>query len=281
MKAIKQPSSQPLSAGTYALIAAVGLLFSLAFTFFFIFSVPRLIESGAQDRVFYLLLIPWALVSSTFLFGAMRSYARSASHKLGSSIELGGPVVLFALIIVGGFRLIPQSSNSFDLTVRAHAADGSIPLVTEGSVTIEFGSATPSEKIGPNGEANFKRISSHFKGLTVNVLASVPGFRNEWQEHQLTGDALDLQLVRTPVPESKLSGTINPAPRPGDHIVIYVDGQATGISPDGLGRFTAGVNAGGGDRVHFTVYHNGRLVYDDFQTLPGPVTLQLNSGSVR
>ena len=276
MKAIKEPhAAQPLSGKTYAFIAAAGLILSLGFTYFFIISVPRLNENGMQDRVFYLLLIPWALAASAFLFGAMHSYARSTSRKLGHTLELGGPVVLFVLVLVGGFRLVPKVTDSFDLTVRAHAADGSIPLITEGLVTLELDSATPSERIGPNGEANFKGISSRFRGRDVKVLASVQGFRNEWQQFKLAGDVIDLQLARVPIPASQLSGTIIPTPAPEDEIMVYMEGRPESISPDRLGRFSVTVHTGDGDRIHFMVYRNGRLSYDDYQTLPGPVTLHL------
>jgi hypothetical protein len=276
MNAIKEPQRpQPLSAKAYALIAAAGLMLSVGFTLFFIFYVPRLVENSMQDRVFYVLLIPWALASSAFLFGAMQSYARSTSRKFGHTVELGGPVVLFALVLIGGFRLVPKGVDSFDLTVRAHAADGSVPLITEGLVTLELGNATPSERIGPNGEANFKGLSARFKGSNVKVLATVKGFRDEWQELKLTGDVLDIQLMRVSIPVSQLSGTIAPAPRPEDQILIYVEGRPESISPDRLGRFSVTVRGGDGDRVHFTVYRNGSLSYDDFQTLPGPVTLHL------
>jgi len=95
-------SKQPLSRMAYAGITLVGLLFALGFTFFYVYQVPKLVEGGGQGRVFYLLLVPWALSSAVFLFGAIRSYL---TRRLGSFLELGGPVVLFCLVLVGGFKL--------------------------------------------------------------------------------------------------------------------------------------------------------------------------------
>ena len=97
------------------MIALVGFLFAIAFTFFYVYQVPKLVEGGAQGQIFYLLLIPWALSSAAFLFGAMRSFANFTHRRLGGFLELGGPVVLFCLVLVGGFKLVPPPPETFDL----------------------------------------------------------------------------------------------------------------------------------------------------------------------
>jgi hypothetical protein len=157
MKAVKRrDSNQPLSAMNYALVALVGLIFAVGFSLFYIYRVPQLVENGAQGQIFYLLLIPWALSCAAFLFGAMRSYARFTYKHLGSFLELGGPVVVFCLVLLGGFKLVPRPPETVDLAVRAAGDDN--PLITSGEVTLEL-PGLPHAKIGPDGEANFKGIS--------------------------------------------------------------------------------------------------------------------------
>src|SRR6478735_12272429 len=95
-------SAQPLSAMSYVIIALVGLILAAGFTVFYIYKVPELIKSGVEGKIFYLLLIPWALASAAFLFGAMKSYASLSYKQLPNLLELGGPVVLFCLVLVGG-----------------------------------------------------------------------------------------------------------------------------------------------------------------------------------
>ncbi len=87
----KTDPEQPLSAKVYLVFTPVGLLFASGFTFFYIYRVPKLVESGAQDHIFYLLLIPWDLSCAAFLFGAMKSYARFTYKDLGNVLEIGGP----------------------------------------------------------------------------------------------------------------------------------------------------------------------------------------------
>src|ERR1035438_264699 len=108
-------SAQPLSAQNYVIVAMVGLILAVGFTVFYVYRVPKLVESGVQGEVFYLLLIPWTLSSAAFLLGAMKSYAQFTYKNLGNFLELGGPVVLFCLVLVGGFKLVPPAPETFDL----------------------------------------------------------------------------------------------------------------------------------------------------------------------
>jgi hypothetical protein len=171
----KSTSKQPLSAMAYAAIALVGLFFTLGFTFFYVKQVPKLVEGGVQGQVFYLLLIPWALSSAAFLFGAMRSYAHFTQRHLGSFLELGGPVVLFCLVLLGGFKLVPPAPETFDLAVRAHSADTA--LVTSGQITLELpglphlGSCPPQSLCSVKATILFRPLPSLSRTATFFVAA--------------------------------------------------------------------------------------------------------------
>ena len=264
-------SPQPLSAKNYVIVAALGLIFAAGFTLFYIYRVPQLVESGVQGQVFYLLLIPWALSCAAFLFGAMKSYARFTHKHLGNFLELGGPVVLFCLMLVGGFKLVPPALESFDLAVRAHSKD--VPLITSGQITLDL-PGLPHANIGPDGEANFKSIPARFKGTPIRVLAHVDGYEEKWQTPKMEDGVLDLDLERAH-PVTVLTGSLTPAPSARKTIAILVEGQDGEVSPDDLGRFNLNVNGKAGDRVRVKVYEGQKLIYDDYQVLPGPVTLSL------
>jgi hypothetical protein len=267
----KVNSAQPLSAKNYVIIALLGLIFAAGFTLFYVYRVPKLVESGVEGQAFYLLLIPWALSSSAFLFGAMKSYARFTHLHLGNFLELGGPVVLFCLVLVGGFRLVPPAPETFDLAVRAHSEDS--PLHTSGQITLDL-PGLPHANIGPDGEANFKGISARLRGTQIRVLPHVDGYEEKWLTPKLEGDVLDVDLEKAH-PVTVLTGSLVPPPVTGKTIKILVDGQEGETSPDELGRFKLSVNGKAGDRVRLRVYRGAELVYDDYQVLPGPVTLSL------
>jgi hypothetical protein len=268
----KATSAQPLSARSYVIVALAGLIFAAGFTLFYVYRVPKLVENGVQGQVFYLLLIPWALSCAAFLFGAMKSYARLTYKHLGNFLELGGPVVLFCLVLVGGFKLVPPAPETFDLAVRAHSEDS--PLLTSGQITLDL-PGLPHANIGPDGEANFKGIAAVFKGIPIRVLAHVDGYEERWFTPKLGGNVLDVELERAH-PVTVLNGSLVPMPGTGQTIKILVDGQEGETSPDALGRFKLSVSGKVGDRVRLKVYKGGELAYDDYQVLPGPVTLSLH-----
>jgi hypothetical protein len=255
-------SSQPISAMAYAGIALVGLLFALGFTFFYIYQVPKLVEGGAQGQVFYLLLIPWALSSAAFLFGAMRSYAHFTQRPVGSLLELGGPVVLFGLVLLGGFKLVPAAPETFDLAVRAHSAD--TPLITSGQITLEL-PGLPHANIGQDGEANFKGLSAQLKGKAIRVLPKVDGYEEKWLTPTIDGNILTVELEKAH-PVFLQRATLVPPPK-GKSIQIRVDGQKIEATIDELGGFTFTASGKAGDRVLVEVFVNQEMASSEYHVL--------------
>ena len=262
-----------MSGQAYAFMALVAGVIGIGLLFFYVYQVPKLIEAGVQNQVFYLLLIPWGLSCAVFLFGAMRSYARFTYKHLGSALELGGPVVLFALVLVGGFKLVPPAPETFDLTIRAHSADGSQPIITSGRITLDLDNDRRTESFGSNGEANFKGIPPKFMEATVKMLPQVDGYAEQWVRHKLRGNVLDIALERAQTPQIILKGILMPAPGRRRHIKIIVDGQKGEATADEWGRFELPVYGKDGERIRLKVYDGSELAYDDYQTLPGPVTV--------
>jgi hypothetical protein len=273
----KSDRTPPLSPLRYTIIAVVGLVLSIGFTWFYVYQVPRLVENGVENRIFYLLLIPWALSAAVFLFGTMRSYARITYKALNNFVELGGPVALFVLVLLGGFRLVPTEPATFDLTVRPHSSDSRDPLITSGNITIDLDNDRRTRSIDSQGEADFKGIPFKFRGRTINILPQVEGFDKKIQQARLIGSVLDLSLARAAPSVIFLTGSIVPPPDNGQQIHILVDGQSGEVSPDEFGRFGLNVNGKLGDRIRLKIFFNRRMVYDDFQVLPGPVIVKLHS----
>jgi hypothetical protein len=274
----KADSNQPLSAMAYTVIALAGLVFGLGFTFFYIYEVPKLVGNGVQGQVFYLLLLPWALACSAFLFGAMRSYARFTYKRLGNLLELGGPVVLFCLILVGGFRLVPPGAETIDLAVRAHSADS--PLVTSGQITLDL-PGLPHAHIGQDGEANFKGISAKFKGTLIRVLPQVDGFEQKWLTPAVEGNVLTVQLEKEHSTTVQMATLVPPPPR-GRDIQIRVEGQKVDTSFDELGGFSFTVSGKTGDRVLVEVFVDQTLAGSTYEVIgPHPINVHWSSSSRR
>jgi hypothetical protein len=266
----KSLSSQPLSAMAYAFIGLIGLLLALGFTFFYVYQVPRLVEGGAQGQIFYLLLIPWALSSAAFLFGTMRSYAQFTQRHLSSVLELGGPVVLFCIILLGGFKLVPPAPETFDLAVHAHSAD--TPLITSGQITLDL-PGFPHANIGQDGEANFKGLSARLRGKAIKVLPQVNGYEEKWLAPTIDGNILAVELEKAhPIFVQK--ATLASPPVRGNTVQIRVDGQRINAVFDDLGGFTFTANGRAGDRILLEVFVNHKLTSTGYYVLGAlPITI--------
>jgi hypothetical protein len=202
-----EPAPRALSGGALAGITLLAGLLGVGLLFFYVHWVPKLVSFETQAQIFYILLIPWGLLSSVVLVGGMRSYAHFTYKEPRVSVELGGGAAIFFLILVGGFRLVPpqpERSNllvppqpeRFDLTVRPSSADGRDPVIRSGKITIDLGNDRRTEMIDPAGEANFKSISLDLRRATLRVLPQVDGYEQQWQECRITDNVLNLSLVR-------------------------------------------------------------------------------------
>jgi hypothetical protein len=270
----------PLSAKAYTWTALVGLIIGIGLLLFYVYAVPGLVKSGSQNQVYYLLLIPWALASAAFLFGAMRSYATLKHKHLGTVLELGGPVVLFCLVIWGGYGLVPQAPGRFDLKVRASSGDGTVPLFRAGKVTVDVGRGLEERPIESSGEAYFFGVDARYRTTPIKALADVgEGYKKSWQEKKVEGDVLQLELERSPAHQTSLRGSIDPPPKDWKGIRIVLNGkggQVKETTVDELGRFEfSGVDGENGDDVDLKVYAGRTLVYFDSKRLPGPVSIPL------
>ena len=122
---------QQMSPMAYAVSSAVFLIIGTGLLLLYIFKAKDLVNQGIDKNVFYILLFPLGFSAAAFLFGAMRSYARYSGKQFSGYLDLGGPVVLFLLVVVLGFLLIP-GSGPFDFTVILRDADGKTELKDTG-----------------------------------------------------------------------------------------------------------------------------------------------------
>ena len=81
---------------------------------------------------------------------------------------MGGPVVLFLLVIVLGFKLVPET-KPFDFTIFLRDVDGKTVLKSEGAVKIILDNDIKTGRIDENGSVDFKSIPVKFKNAKVPV----------------------------------------------------------------------------------------------------------------
>ena len=160
----KQSPDQPLPALTYAFLSLVAFFIGIGLLCLFVFKSRDLVASGIDRAVFYVLLLPLGLSAAAFLFGAMKSYAALRHRSVGGAWELGGPAAIFALVVAGGFYLVPDA-QSFDFTVLLRDKSGATAVRNSGVLRITLENDVKPAKITDDGAADFKGYSSEVEGI--------------------------------------------------------------------------------------------------------------------
>lgn len=185
--ALRSPTRQPRrpsgggatrkKAQPFALLALGSFLASLVLLWLLLSRAGLLVGLGLEGKLYYLVLLPLGLAVATALFGGLRSYARYRGRVLGGVLELGGPVVVFCLVVLGGFVLVP-SPEPFGVTVFVHGEDGiqDLPLKDRGKVVLDLGPDRREQPIGAKGEAHFPGIPAQFRGQEVSAWVEQDGF---------------------------------------------------------------------------------------------------------
>lgn len=176
----RQPGSpQSKRVITYAMLALGAFLCAMATVALLLWKADTLQALGLVGAFYYIVLLPLGLFVAAFLFGAMRSYAHYTGKQLSGTLELGGPIVGAALVVIGGFVLGTPQPGSFPLTVFVHGEGGKLDMVARntGFVVIDLDGDRRREAIGDKGQAFFPAVPSLFREKPLPVSVDLPGFK--------------------------------------------------------------------------------------------------------
>lgn len=229
----------------YALIALFSFLCGAALLVLMIWKAEKLTALGLTGNVYYIVLFPLGLSAGAFFFGVLRSYASYSGKHPGGALELSGPIVAGALVVIGAYFFVPGSAT-FGLTVYVHGEGGPHELVlrNSGYVVMDLGPDRRREPIGEKGQSYFPAIPANFRGQEVLVWVESENFESvgAGQKRRLEGSSLYL-------PVRKKSGRIfgrvqdqNGNPIPGAEIRV----AGLSSSTDTSGHFEINIP---GDRL--------------------------------
>lgn len=220
----------------YAILAGGAFLVALGLLLLFIFQADRIVASGLGHRLFYVLLVPLGLAAGAFAFGAMKSTAQVGREGRPLKVRLTGPAAFAALVVVGGFVLVPDAGVA-TLVVRVEsAADGS--PIDEASLIVEAGPLQSIGRTDATGQAVFTGLGLEVVSAGVTVRAEAEGFlpaRVSVDSYPADG-VVRILLEEAPV---LLSGTVL---RRGDRspvrgvVLSFASGAAIDTT-DALGNF--------------------------------------------
>jgi len=153
-----------------------------------------------EGQFFYLILLPLGMSVAAFLFGALRSVALYKGSQFGGALELGGPIVGFALVVGIGITL-PAPGNPH-LTVFVHGPGGKndIVLRNRGKVVLHLGGNLTKAPILEDGQAMFAEIPANFRNQLVTVGIEDADYELvDGGERKLGETSLYLEVRRKPI----------------------------------------------------------------------------------
>lgn len=247
----------------WIIVSGASFLVTLGAAALFVAFADRL--TFIPNFVYYLLLVPLGAAAAAFLFGAMRSYARYSGKTGYGTLELGGPVVAFALIVLGGLFLA-NPENTFSLAVRVYGPEGRANVITHGNIMVDLGDDRRVQSIGENGQANFFQIPARFLAEPIHVIPLVERYAaQESGPFQVPANrVIEMRLERVP-DSTVVRGTVFDASGRtiGGARLSFGHGLAETQS-DNNGQFSTTLPAGEGQTLPLLVTLDGRLVYDNF-----------------
>jgi hypothetical protein len=232
----------------FAAISLISFLCGVGLLLLILWNAERLVSMGLVGNLYYIVLLPLGLAAAAFLFGVLRSYARYTGTQLGGTLELGGPIVGFALVVIGGFYLPKPASDSFDVTVLVRGENGSHDLVlrNSGMVWMTLGSDRRNEKIGDKGQADFKNIPSTFRGQQVPISVEADGLEPAKVDttYRLDSSSISVVLRRQ---AARVSGRVQDSDgNPVAAASVLAEGLQTNVDASGHFGLTLPLNASRG-----------------------------------
>jgi hypothetical protein len=262
-------ASREISKITWVYISGAAFLLFFIFSIFMIFSSSTISSLGVTKSFYYILLIPVGLCSAAFLFGALHSHAKYVGKSSYGQLELTGPIVVFCLVIIGGFYFA-EPETTFLLTVRLSNSSGTDEIINEGYLVADLGNQRVKRDVGENGEVLFSGISSQYNGKEIYLFPEIPGYKAlDKNPIKIPADHVIYFRIAEKKDTSLVRGIIidtngNSLP---NILVDFENGIATGKT-DMNGKFQINVPADIGQSLLLIASLDGKILYRNYVTIP-------------
>ena len=220
------------------------------------------------NGLYFIILIPLGLTAAAFLFGAMRSHATYKGTSTFGTLELGGPVVVLGLIVVGG--MIANRTETFALTVRVHGPDGVSDIIRDGRIIADLAGVRRTSVIGADGEAVFADVPSDLEGQRIRLIAEVPTFTADSAAERVIvprSHIIELGLRPRRFLTSVRGTVLDRAGRTVRNAAIDFGAGAARTLTDATGNFATVLRVAPGTVMPVTISLNGVVVVDESVTV--------------
>lgn len=268
-------TNKTVSPLSWVIITGVGfVLFVAAAIILMIFSNKA---SNLSPQVYFFLLVFVALIASGFLFGALKAHAKYSGNVNNGTLELGGPAVIFCLIIYFGLKLSPQA-DSFNIKFIVFGDESKNELVNGGVLKVLFNK--PDSARIENGVVTFTELPTNLLGKTISVTPAVIGYYRQSQQVTIPVDGrtpIEVHLKKQ-AESLTISGlVVDMQGQPVPNVLIVLANGLYKTSADNLGNFRFILPVKDGTEFPVRVYREKKLRYNNTQIFSSkiPLTLQL------
>lgn len=113
---------------------------------------------------------------------------------MAGTLELGGPVVVAALLVIGGYALAPMR-EVFNVVVRIH--DPQSEGVSGANVTLYLDQDTRVQPTNSNGEAQFNAVPVKFRSTPTSILVRSEAYESNRAQYPLV-DVVEITVRPRP-----------------------------------------------------------------------------------
>ncbi len=228
------------------------------------------------NGLYFIILIPLGVAAAAFLFGAMHSHATYSGKSPYGTLELSGPVVVLALVVLGG--MMANRAETFALTVRVHGPGGPGDIVRDGRLTADLAGVRRTAVIGSDGEVVFADVPADLEGQIIRLTPDVPGLQPDSVSKPTTIPAshiIDVGMARRRFSTPMRGSVQDHMGHPVRGAVLNFDaGGVTAVS-DSAGNFRATIAMNAGSVVPLTVSLKNQILYDDNVTISEQPALRI------
>jgi hypothetical protein len=270
-QAMVKPANNRMSPLTWVLITAVGFIFFIGVAVVLIIFSSH--TGNIKSQIYYFLLVLIGLVASGFLFGAFKSHAKYSGKVYNGTLELGGPTVVFIIVIYLGIKLASPPAV-YTLRFTVFGTDKS-QLIGKGVLKVLFDKPDSTQIL--NGTAEFSDVSTALQGKQITVIPEVDNYKTSAQTVSIPSNGSPAELYLMARADSiTVSGmVINAAGQPVPKAVVMIDNGLYSCKTDDYGNFKAILPVREGTEMPVRVYRDGKLCYNNSQNLSAKISLTL------
>ncbi|MCF6403780.1 hypothetical protein L3C95_12890 [Chitinophaga filiformis] len=264
-------------------ISGAAFLLSFLAAGIMIFFGKELEDLGITGNIYYIILIPLGFSSAAFLAGAMKSYASFTSNESVTygKLQLTGPIVIFALVVGGGF-IMPNYYNTkgqFDLKMRIVSNDQPLNTLNEGTITLYIGKEPKTVSIH-EGEVAFYNIPEEYDNRKVRLLTAIKNYQLADSNEVLLSkrdDYVDIHVSRT---RESMSTLVRGSVLDEQNMAVvhawldFSSGLATCYT-DANGNFSLTVPLPSGEKVQLKIVTDGITRFNEVVTISSAIPIDL------